>query len=71
MAIRGQMPSFDAFLKSRWPANVPEDCTQDADRDGDCLELRYDSPETWCLSCQVYDRLIQAYEELQGEASIS
>lgn len=46
--------TIDQYIKSRWPADVPEDCTRLNGRELDCLER---GAVAWCPSCKTYDEL--------------
>jgi len=46
--------TIDEYIKSKWPADVPADCTRLNHRDLDCLER---NAAEWCESCKIYDEL--------------
>ena len=44
------------FVTAHWPVDVPSECLKLIDGD-DCLERNL-PPNEWCISCIVYDQLL-------------
>lgn len=57
---------FDDYVKSLWPADVPQDCTgamkeDDNVEEEDCLQQNRDDSHQ-CDSCRAYSKLAEQFE---------
>lgn len=60
--------TIDQYIKSKWPADVPEDCTRLSGRELDCLER---GAVTWCPSCKAYDGIHRKARRYAARTSVT